>query len=87
MQIELTKKLSDALGIKPEVANDSTNPIFTWTANWTNVWVNRKTEDMLVLVNNATRFVVAVYQVKKKDLKNIEKIITEAIENTLLYMR
>jgi len=41
---------------------------------------------MLVLVNNATRFVVAVYQVKKKDLKNIEKIIIDAIEHTLLAM-
>ncbi len=86
MQIALTKKLSDALCIKPEEINEGINPIFTWTANWTNVWTNRKTEDMLVLVNNATRFVVAVYQVKKKDLKNIEKIIIDAIEHTLLAM-
>lgn len=86
MQIALTKKLSDALGLKPEAEKESINPIFTWTANWTNVWANRKAEDMLVLVNNATRFAVAVYQVKKKDLKSIEKIIMNAIEHTLLAM-
>lgn len=83
MQIALTKKLSTAMGIKPAAINEDVNPLFTWTANWTNVWENRRTEDMLVLVNNATRFTVAVYQVKKKELKNISEIIKSAISNTL----
>lgn len=86
MQIALTKKLSAAMGIKPVAINEDINPLFTWTANWTNVWDNRKTEDILVLVNNATRLTVAVYQVKKKELKNISKIINDAISNTLLDM-
>jgi|GEM_PF-2434272 len=41
---------------------------------------------MLVLVNNATRFTVAIYQVKRKDLKNVEKMMKVAIANTLFSM-
>ena len=85
MQIALTKKLSQALKLKPSPTDETMNPLFTWTANWTTVWENRKAEDMLVLVNNATQFTVAVYQVKRKDLKNIEEKMTSAIRNTLLF--
>lgn len=60
MEIALTKKLADALKIKPEAADESINPILSWTASWTKVWENSRTEDMLVLVNNATRSVVAI---------------------------
>src|SRR5690625_4853050 len=84
MQIALTKKLADALKMKPGPANEEENPLFTWTANWSTTWDNRRAEDQLVLVNNANRFTVAVYQVKRKDLKNIEEIIKTAISNTLL---
>lgn len=86
MQIALTKKLADAMGIKPTPANEEENPLFSWTANWITTWDNRRTEDMLVLVNNENQFTVAIYQVNKKDLKNTAKIIKEAISNTLLTM-
>jgi len=87
MQIALTKKLADAMGLKLSAADEKTiNPLFLWTANWTNVWSNLRTEDMLVLVNNATRFTVAIYQVKRKDLKSAEEIMKNAISHTLLYM-
>jgi len=85
MQIALTKKLAEAMGIKPSPVHKVINPLFTWTANWTKVWDNRRTEDMLVLVNNATRFTVAIYQVKRKDMKNVgAEMLTAAIRNTLL---
>lgn len=86
MQIALTKKLAEAMGINPPSAHDDDNPLFSWTANWTKVWENRRAEDMLVLVNNATRFTVAIYQVKRKDLKNVEEMMRTAIANTLLSM-
>lgn len=86
MQIALTKKLTDALGVKLPATDETINPLFTWTANWTTVWDNRRADDMLVLVNNATRFTVAIYQVKRKDLKNVEKMMMAAIVNTLLSM-
>jgi len=86
MQIALTKKLADAMGVKTPSAYEAENPLFSWTANWTKVWDNRSAEDMLVLVNNATRFTVAIYQVKRKDLKNVIKMMRTAISNTLLFM-
>ncbi|MBM7614492.1 plasmid pRiA4b ORF-3 family protein [Alkaliphilus hydrothermalis] len=86
MQIALTKKLATAIGIKPPPINEVANPLFTWTANWTKVWDNRRTEDMLVLVNHATRFTVAIYQVKRNSLKNVAEMMRVAISNTLLAM-
>jgi uncharacterized protein YlxP (DUF503 family) len=86
MQIALTKKLADALELKLPAIDETINPLFSWTANWTKVWDNRRSEDMLVLVNNTTRFTVAIYQVKRKDLKNVAEMMTAAISNTLLSM-
>jgi hypothetical protein len=86
MQIALTKKLADAMGVNSSSACEAVDPLFSWTANWTKVWDNRRTEDMLVLVNNATRFTVAIYQVKRKDLKNVAEMMRIAISNTLLSM-
>lgn len=84
MQIALTKKLANAMGVDCPLDHDLVDPLFSWTANWTTVWENRKSEDMLVLVNNATRFTVAIYQVKRKDLKHAAEIMKTAISNTLL---
>lgn len=85
MQIALTKKLADAMQIKPMVDQEYENPLLSWTANWIKVWENRKAEDMLVLVNNVTRFTVAVYEVKRKDLKkDMAEMMKTAIINTLL---
>lgn len=84
MQIALTKKLADAMGIKPSPVKEEVDPLFCWTANWTKVWENTRVDDMLVLVNKATRFTVAIYQVKRKNLKNVEEMMTNAIRNTLL---
>ena len=84
MKIALTKKLAEAMEIKVAPIDENIDPLFIWTANWTNVYSNRKKEDLLVLVNNATRFVVAVYQVKKKDLKKASALMEKAIANSLL---
>ena len=86
MQIALAKKLADAMGVKPSPLDETISPLFSWTANWVKVWDNRRVEDMIVLVNNATRFTVAIYQVKRNDLKNVVEIMKAAISNTLLYM-
>lgn len=86
MQIALTKKLADATGQALAPLQEDINPLFSWTANWVKVWSNSRVEDMIVMVNNSTRFVVAIYQVKRKDLKKIDSIIKTAIANTLLSM-
>ncbi|HZK10252.1 MAG TPA: plasmid pRiA4b ORF-3 family protein [Clostridia bacterium] len=88
MQIALTKKLADVMAVKSLAPLDEENPLFSWTANWTKVWDNRRADDTLVLVNNATRFAVGIYEVKRKDLKKNPKItaqmMRDAISNTLL---
>jgi len=86
MQIALTKKLADAMGVKPPPAREDANPLFSWTANWAKVWDDRQDEDMVVLVNNATRFTAAIYQVERHDLKNVTEMMRTAISDTLLCM-
>lgn len=85
MQIALTKKLAEAMDIKPASANNTAEPLFSWTANWTNTFDRRK-EDMVVMVNNATRFTVSIYGVKRNQFKYITAKMTAAIRNTLLAM-
>ena len=85
MQIALTKKLADVIGIKPKPANNVANPLFSWTSNWTNTFDRRK-EDMVVMVNNATQFTVSIYGVKRNQFKDIEGKMAAAIRNTLLAM-
>ena len=85
MQISLTKKLATAMGVKPDIADESINPLYCWTANWTNTFDNRK-EDMIVMVNGATCFTVTIYGVKRNQFKNIEAKMLAAIRNTLLAM-
>lgn len=58
------------------------NPLFSWTANWTNAY-DQEDNDLLVLVNNATCFVVAVYSCVKEDFYKIEEISMNAIRGTL----
>ena len=85
MQIALTKKLAQVMGVKLPLANDNVDPLFSWTANWTNTFSRRK-EDMVVMVNNATRFTVAIYGIKRNQFKNIATKMAAAIRNTLLAM-
>lgn len=85
MQIAVTKNLADAMGIRPPAQQGQVDSIFSWTANWTNVW-DDEGKDMLVLVNNATRFTVAVYQVYRRDLRHAAEIMQNAIKHTLLAM-
>jgi hypothetical protein len=84
MQIALTTKLAGAMGVKLPEPGDTTRPLVSWTANWVRARGKRRAENMLVLVNNATRFTVAIYEVKRKDLKNVPGMMTAAIRNTLL---
>lgn len=85
MQIALTKKLATAMSIKPSQAEKTVIPLFTWTANWINTFDRRK-EDMIVMINNATRFTVIIYGIKRNNFKGIEIKMTTAIRNTLLAM-
>ncbi len=85
MQISLTKKLAAVMEIKPSDTDESINPLFCWTANWTNTFENHK-EDMVVMANQATRFTVTIYGVKHNQFKDISAKIIAAIQHTLLAM-
>lgn len=85
MQIALTKKLADAAGIALISPVSDSDPLFSWTANWVNTFDRRK-EDMVVMVNNATRFTVTIFGMKRNRLKDIKSCMTAAIRNTLLAM-
>ena len=85
MQIALTRKLADAAGAALVPAISEADPLFSWTADWINTFERRK-EDMVVMVNSATRFTVAIYGMKRGRLKEIKSAMTAAIKNTLLSM-
>lgn len=79
MLIQCTKKLLDELKIKPTVVKDE-QPLFSWHANL--IIVNhRKT---VVLVNDSSRYIIVMHGLKAKDFKNFDKIIKNAIRETLL---
>jgi len=84
MQITLTKKLATAMGVEP-VSAEPADPLFAWTAGWTNTFDRRK-EDMVVMVNHATRFTVSIFGVKRNQFKNIAAKMDTAIRRTLLAM-
>jgi hypothetical protein len=73
------------MGIKTTIQSEPINPLFSWTANWTNTFDHRK-EDMVVMVNNATFFTVTIYGIKRNGFKDITSKITTAIRATLLAM-
>lgn len=85
MQIALTKKLASAMSLKPIPAEEAVMPLFSWIANWTNTF-DRHKEDMVVMVNNATRFIVTIFGVKRNQFKDIATKMTAAIRNTLIAM-
>lgn len=85
MQIALTRKFADAAGIALVPPLAEANPLFSWTANWINTFERRK-EDMIVMVNNANRFTVTIYGMRRNRLKDIGSCMIPAIRNTLLSM-
>lgn len=81
MLIQCTKKLLDELKIKPEQSSiEEQNPLFCWHANI--ITMNRK--KTIVLVNDKNRYVVILHGLKAKNLKNMNQLILQAMETTLL---
>ncbi len=77
MLIQCTKKLLDELNIKP-VPYAEEEPLFSWHANL--LMLNRR--KTLVLVNDKNRYVIILYGLKAKELKNLIKL-NELIVNTI----
>ncbi len=82
IEIILTKKLATVAKQELSSVDQNIDPLFVWTANWTNTFRNRK-EDLLVMVNKATRFTVLIYGMKKVHFTKFEETIRNAIKHTL----
>jgi hypothetical protein len=79
MLVQCTKKLLDALAIKPSIIAEE-QPLFSWHAHLL-VMNRRKT---LILMNDKNRYIVVLHGLKAKDMKNLGDIIISAIRETLL---
>lgn len=77
MLIQCTKKLLDELKIKPAERVEQ-DPVFSWHANL--FMVGRK--KTIVLVNDLNRYVIVLYGLKAKDMKNLNELILRAIRET-----
>jgi len=76
MFIQCTKKLLDELKIKPEPTAIEEAPLFSWHANF--LTINRR--KTVVLVNDSNRYVIVLYGLLAKDVREFDELITEAIQ-------
>lgn len=79
MNICCTKKLQDALSIKPP-APETITSLFSWHANFLRI----KRKKVVVLVNDASRYNIVLYGLKAKDFGRLADLIPQAIRETLL---
>lgn len=78
MQISGTKKLLELIPFAV-VAHEEEDPFFSWHANV--VLINRR--KTIILMNDKTRYIVALHGIKAKDSKRLDELIVEAIRKTL----
>jgi hypothetical protein len=74
MLIKCTKKLLDMLEVGPS-AGQQESSLFSWHANV--VMVNRR--KTVILLNDLNRYVIVLHGLKKKDFRDLEKLILKAI--------
>jgi hypothetical protein len=79
MLICCTKKLQEAVGIKPEVISEE-NDLFCWSAHVLTI-MRRKA---VAVFNDSNRFGFVLYGLKAKDFKNLETLILQGIKRCLL---
>lgn len=77
MLIQCTKKLLTELKVTPAPALEESS-LFSWHANL--LTVNRKRT--LVLMNDSSRYIIVLYGLKAKELKNLNELILQALKET-----
>jgi len=81
MYIECTKKLSDAMKIKPnDIVPMRRVPFYEWHANLF-MFERRKG---VILMNNKTRYCIILYGLKAEHFKKLDSIALTAIKETFL---
>ncbi|HLR09757.1 MAG TPA: plasmid pRiA4b ORF-3 family protein [Sporosarcina sp.] len=76
MQIQATKKLLDRLPVEVVEVTEG-NPLYDWHANL--VTIHRR--QVVVLMNDLTRYVIVLYGVKAKDFNRFDEVVKEAIRH------
>lgn len=79
MLVQCTKKLLDEIKITPVLPEEEYNPLFSWHANL--LMLNRK--KTIILVNDKNRYLIVLHGLRAKDLKNLNKLIVDAIRENL----
>lgn len=82
MKVALTNKLANALDFKDLPDQEDDDSLFSFTANWTNVWLG-KANDMIVLRNHKLPLTVIFYPAKRRQLKAIEDKLIGSIRANL----
>lgn len=85
MNYGISKKIQDVLKFRPGTGSDEDNEIFSWTTGWVKAFENSRAEDMLVFINNATRFTAAYYKAGKREIGKFERIAHVAVKQTLYH--
>lgn len=81
MLIECTKKLSDAMKIKPaNIVPIKREPFFEWHAN---LFTFQRRKGVF-LMNNQTRYSITLYGLKAEHFKKFDSIVLSAIKETFL---
>lgn len=80
MLIQCTKKLADSFKIQLEMIPEQRDALFEWHAH---IFMFERRKAIL-LMNNATRYPIILYGVKKDHLKNFDAVFKEAIKEVFL---
>lgn len=75
MFIQCTKKLLAQMRYEPEHIDEPEQPLFSWHANL--LTINRR--KAVVLMNDASRYVIVLYGLKARDFSHLDTYIPEAI--------
>lgn len=80
MLIQGTKKILDQLNIKPAGLTAPQEELFSWHANL----VTMKRRKTVLLMNDATRYIVVLWGMKQNEFQNIDYWLTEGLRQTML---
>ena len=80
MLIHCTKRACERLKITPPVAEKEFNPLYSWRLNI----IEEGRQRLVVFMNDASRYCVALENIKARDLAKLTKIFTERLREVLL---
>lgn len=80
MLIHLTKKLAEKLNISVKTTGEEFDPLYSWRANI--ITENRRS--IVVFMNDASRYVIALCEIKGKDWKRLPELFVETLRKTWL---